>query len=258
MTELNSDKMVERDRYNSRFANAFNEYGFKASFGAGSIAPYLRAPYVFYEELIKNNIKPEHKVLELGSGSGLHTEVLLKTGAYVTASDIAPSSLMLLQKSLIPRYGEKLATQVADMESLTFEDGYFDAVTSAGSLSYGDPELVNREIKRVLKPGGIFICVDSLNHNPIYRFNRYLQFRRGQRTISTLERMPDMQRIKTFEKLFNSVEVSFFGSVTWAAPIFTCILGQDKTTKFFDAIDRFISVKQSAFKFVMIATNKFL
>ncbi len=252
MESLQNDKSTERDRYDSRSQKALLEDAANAS-GADSIDAVFREPYILYEKHITFYIQPDHKVLELGSGSGLHTEALLKTGAYITASDIAPSSLALLSKNLFPAYGEKLTTQVADMEFLPFNDQSFDVITSAGSLSYGDPELVNREIKRVLKPGGIFICVDSLNHNPVYRFNRYLQFRRGQRTMSTLERMPDMQRIQTFKELFSSVDVSFFGSLTWAAPIFKRILGKDKAAKFFDAFDRFIKVKRSAFKFVLVA-----
>lgn len=60
---------------------------------------------------------------------------------------------------------------VADMEQLPFENESFNIVTSAGSLSYGYQIKVDYEIRRVLKPNGFFICVDSLKHNPIYKIN---------------------------------------------------------------------------------------
>ena len=56
------------------------------------------------------------------------------------------------------------------MEKLPFRDNSFDAICSAGSLSYGDNLIVMNEIYRLLKTGGSFIAVDSLNNNPIFRF----------------------------------------------------------------------------------------
>ena len=68
------------------------------------------------------------------------------------------------------------------MELLPFDNEIFDIVACAGGLSYGDNKLVLNEIYRVLKPKGMFICIDSLNENPIYKFNRYLHYLRGNRT----------------------------------------------------------------------------
>ena len=61
-----------------------------------------------------------------------------------------------------------LTTCLADIECLPFKSNSFDVVVSAGVLSYGIHEVVLNEIHRVLAPGGCFICVDSLNHNPLY------------------------------------------------------------------------------------------
>ena len=57
------------------------------------------------------------------------------------------------------------------MESLPFKDKSFDIVACAGGLSYGDNKKVANEIYRVLKDNGSFICIDSLNENPFYKFN---------------------------------------------------------------------------------------
>jgi SAM-dependent methyltransferase len=248
------DKYIELERYDSRSSDLLQTSAqVEVLHGAQSIDIIYQAPYLHFEKHVKTNILPGHRVLEIGSGSGLHTRALLETGAHVTASDIAPSSLSLLKKSLDPEFGENLKTQVADMESLPFANATFDIVTSAGSLSYGDPDLVNSEIKRVLKPGGIFICVDSLNHNPIYKLNRYIQYLRGKRTVSTIERMPGFQRIESFKKIFGSVDVKFFGSLTWAAPLVKAIIGSEKTAKVFDSVDHIINVERSAFKFVLLA-----
>ena len=112
-------------------------------------------------------------MLEIGAGTGEFSTTLiaLASDGAVTATDISEASLQLLQQ----RYSNvaNLETKVADMEALPFEDESFDVVCSAGSLSYGDNLVVMNEIFRVLRGGGgRFICVDSLNHNPIYKVNR--------------------------------------------------------------------------------------
>ena len=111
------------------------------------------------------------------------------------------------------------------MEALPFSDNSFDVVTSAGSLSYGDNTIVMKEVFRVLKPDGIFVCVDSLNNNPIYRFNRWIHYLLGNRTRSTLLRMPTTKLIEAYRSLFGHVEVRFFGSIIWCIPLFVRLFG---------------------------------
>ncbi|HUQ48635.1 MAG TPA: class I SAM-dependent methyltransferase [Gemmatimonadaceae bacterium] len=252
------DKGVERQRYEERARLALVAAGQQQQreLGAAGIAAELRAPYTFYEHVISERVSPSHDVLELGAGTGFHTGALLRTGARVTASDISPSSLAVLESSLAGPSQGRLQTRVADIEALPFEPGSFDVVTCAGSLSYGDPKLVDAEILRVLRPGGAFICVDSLNHNPVYRLNRWINYRRGARTLSTLQQMPDTRRIDGLGRHFNSVNVRYFGSITWAMPLLVRVLGLSGASRLSDSFDDFIGVKRSAFKFVLTAEGK--
>jgi ubiquinone/menaquinone biosynthesis C-methylase UbiE len=221
-------------------------------FGSQTMSSYLQAPYIYYEQMISELIRPEHRVLELGAGAGLHTRVLLQTGAQVTASDISPNSLGLLKQQFKNVPGN-LKTEVADMESLPFDDSSFDVITSAGSLSYGDPILVDTEISRVLRPGGMLICVDSLNHNPVYRANRWLHYMRGNRSKSTLKRMPDLARIRALSKGFSIVNVRFFGAMSFAMPGIARLFGENTARAVSDRIDQLVGVRRSAFKFVVVA-----
>ena len=251
------DKSIDRERYEKRARPALDS---KARLdqrerGAAGISPALRAPYDFYEQLISELVSPGHEVLELGAGTGFHTAALLRTGAHVTATDISPSSLALIEKSLGSSAPGRLECRLADIESLPFESRTFDIVACAGSLSYGDPALVNAEISRVLRPGGAFVCVDSLNHNPIYRLNRWLNYRRGERTSSTLRRIPDMERIEAISRHFARVRIRYFGSLTWAMPVVERLLGSANAGRVSDAFDDFVGVKRSAFKFVMAAED---
>ena len=191
-------------------------------------------------------------MLELGAGSGLHTWALVQTGAVVTATDISPNALKLLKQRIV-KAGWHVNTQVPDMESLPFEDASFDLVSCAGSLSYGEPGRVNSEIRRVLRSGGTLICVDSLNHNPVYRINRWLHYLRGNRSKSTLKRMPDLARINTLGDGFSNVNAYYFGAFGFAMPVLARLLGDGIAQAASDRVDQLIGVKRLAFKFVLVA-----
>lgn len=251
---MESDKLIEMARYDARAVAQMSQSALATESLLGSYAmeAYLREPYLYYESRVAEFLGPGRKVLELGSGTGAHTRALLQTGAQVMASDISPSSLSLLRQRLSSTY-ENLKTAVADIENLPFDVNSFDVIVSAGSLSYGDPKLVDSEIRRVLRPGGSLICVDSLNHNPIYRFNRWMHYLRGNRSKTTLKRMPDLNRIKALGFDFSDVHVEYFGSLTFAMPMVASLVGDNIAKSVSDQFDRWIDVRRSAFKFVLVA-----
>ncbi len=251
---MDDDKQIERERYDARARSQLIAEAVAPSteFGSAGMPAYLRAPYLLYESKILELINSEDRVLELGAGSGLHTLSLVKSGAHVTATDISAHSLELLSQRM-KAAGENVETQVADMEALPFADDSFDVVACAGSLSYGSPVLVDSEIRRVLRAGGLFICVDSLNHNPIYRFNRLIHCYRGTRTRSTVERMPGLSRIRQISRYFLTVEAHYFGALSFVMPLLSRVIGGERARLFSDYVDRIVRVKRSAFKFVLIA-----
>lgn len=249
----NNDKLIERARYESRAKEKLaGTRGLgMAALGSSVIPASLQTPYLAYEKAIAELVKPGDRVLELGAGTGLHTSALLRTGAEVVASDLSPSSLQLLQKSFEKTPG-RLSIEVADMERLPFASGSFDVIACAGSLSYGEPALVNAEIARVLRPGGMLICVDTLNHNPIYRLNRWLHYLRGDRSISTLKRMPGLERINSLSGMFAQSDVRYFGAISFLMPVVSRLSGQTTAKALSDGFDTMLGVRRSAFKFVLV------
>lgn len=241
------EKFVERDRYDERARRGMSAVGS----GALHVRPALRAPYVAYERSLKECVSPGSRVLEIGAGTGEFTAASLSAGGKVIASDISRFSLAVLEK----RYGSNAAlrTCVADMESLPFPRLSFDVIASAGALSYGDGVRVREEVFRVLAPGGVFVCVDSLNHNPVYRLNRWWHFQRGRRSASTLRRMPTLSLIDAYRQRFGAAQVEFFGAISWAAPLVSKFLGESMAARCVDRFDRAVGVRRSAFKFVMVA-----
>lgn len=246
----NSDKGTENNRY-SKIAIELLE---KKSFSNLKVlsAP-LQSPYHYYNSLIRKYANSSTDVLEIGAGMGENTECLLETGASVCATDISKESLSVLKMRL---NHVKLTTVVADMEAFPFDNESFDMIVTAGSLSYGDNIIVLNEIYRILKPNGVFISVDSLSNSLIYRINRFFHYLKGERTWSTLERMPTLKLINAYEARFSEVETKFFGSISYLMPLLILLLGEKKSTNISNSFDRLINVKRSAFKYVLVARKK--
>jgi len=254
MTKRNSDldKKTEYFRYEQRARKLLNTQ-INEKLGATGVPLSLREPYSFYELQIRRHLKPNYRALEIGAGTGMHTQILLElvdTGE-VMVSDISESCLEVLINRY--RHNSRLSAKVADMECMPFPQSSFDIVTSAGCLSYGDNKKVMMEIYRVLKPGGIFVCVDSLNHNPLYRLNRWLKYVCGKRSLSTLRRMPRIETIECYRQYFGSVDVRFFGGVSWITPLLNFFIGEVRSASFSRTCDELFHIKRSAYKFVMTA-----
>lgn len=242
-----NDKKIEENRYNDRAKSSLKNNNFSST---NELSKSLRTPYIYYQNLIKKYTNSNSHILEIGAGQGENTEFLLATGASVCATDISQYSIEVIKKRFD---NEKLTTKVADMESLPFDNNSFDIVVSAGSLSYGDNDLVFNEIYRVLNERGLFIAVDSLNHHPIYRLNRYIHYLKGNRSFSVLQRMPTIKLLEKYKEKFGKIEVKYFGSISYLMPLIIKIFGNKKAKKISDKVDELFLIKRSAFKFVLIA-----
>ena len=97
-----NDKELELRRYDNR---AHMAGGKARRAGALSVAPFLRAPYTFYETCIKQRVRAQTRVLEIGAGTGEFTGAALDAGAAVTATDISEKSLEALAVRFGGRFG---------------------------------------------------------------------------------------------------------------------------------------------------------
>jgi len=248
------DTKNERERYDARAKQVLQNELAVNSCGYKGFVQALQKPYVSYYDRISSRVQKSTTVVELGAGDGQHSLHISELSDNFTATDISPVSLELLE-SRLHKEGARVKTQVADMVELPFEDNSVDVVTSAGSLSYADPTQVDAEILRVLKPEGCFICVDSLNHNPVYKMNRYIHYLRGHRTKATLRRMPNSKRLRALTQHFSEVEIEYFGSISFTVPLLHRLFGNGVATTisgFFDGIPVF---NRMAFKFVLCAVK---
>ena len=108
-------------------------------------------------------IAPGMRVLDVACGTGNVALPLARAGAVVTGVDIATNLLVQGRERAVSE-GLTVTFDEGDAEALPYADGAFDAVvTMFGAMFAPRPEVVARELGRVLKPGGVLAMA---NWNP--------------------------------------------------------------------------------------------
>jgi ubiquinone/menaquinone biosynthesis C-methylase UbiE len=114
------------------------------------------------------NIPAYAQVLDVGCGSGWATRLMAEKApsGRIVGIDIADEMITLARQTSASFANVEF--QVASAEKLPFSDGEFSHAFSMESLYYyADMLKALREIRRVLKPGGLFVTVvDLFKENP--------------------------------------------------------------------------------------------
>ncbi|MUV02646.1 bifunctional demethylmenaquinone methyltransferase/2-methoxy-6-polyprenyl-1,4-benzoquinol methylase UbiE [Flavobacterium rakeshii] len=110
-----------------------------------------------------SDTKPE-TVLDIATGTGDLAILMTQTGAKkITGLDISAGMLEVGRKKIAERKLDiKIDMVLGDSENIPFEDNSFDAITVAfGVRNFENLEKGLSEILRVLKPGGIFVILET-------------------------------------------------------------------------------------------------
>lgn len=106
--------------------------------------------------------------LDLGSGHGADTAALLGAGWSVTAVDASPVALRRLQET-----SPQARTVEHELPApLPFGDGHFDLVVAGLSLHYfrrAETRAIEREVHRVVRPGGTFVARVNAHDDTSFR-----------------------------------------------------------------------------------------
>lgn len=118
-----------------------------------SLSQY-RLPY----EVTHKTVSAPAKVLDWGCGNGHFSYFLTSQGIQTVGYSFDPAPDFLLQESLF-----KHVKAGTDPVTLPFESGSFDVVFSIGVLEHvhetgGEQKASVREIHRILKKNGLFLC----------------------------------------------------------------------------------------------------
>lgn len=110
-----------------------------------------------------------NNILDLGCGSGHVTYHLAPFAEKITAYDLIPEMVDIVEKQSNERGLNNVFTQLGVAENLPFDDQKFDCIISRYSAHHWqDIRQAIKEIKRVLQPKGKLIIFDVIgNSNPI-------------------------------------------------------------------------------------------
>ena len=153
----------------ARYAHEYDDLEkFWDSFEQDKLAPYIAQA-------------SDKEVLDAGAGTGRVSLRLQAAGAKVTALDISPEMLALLQQK-----EPEIEVVEGDMEAMPFEDEKFDMVFSSLALVHlKKPDVFLDECYRVLKDDGKLVLV-----NIHYRKPMTLKDNQGKYTIQGYNHFP--------------------------------------------------------------------
>jgi ubiquinone/menaquinone biosynthesis C-methylase UbiE len=108
--------------------------------------------------------------LDLGCGAGHAAFAIAKAGTAVTAYDLAPEMLAVVENAAMQRGLTDIKTQQGAAEQLPFADDYFDlVVTRYSAHHWSNVPTALGEVRRVLKPAGSLVVIDTVAaENPLF------------------------------------------------------------------------------------------
>jgi len=119
----------------------------------------IGGPFPRMLELVKAAVRGRARVLEVAAGTGLVTRVLADAAGQVIATDYASAMIEMLERRVREEGLSNVRCEQADIYSLRFGAGSFDAVVAANVLHLlPDLEGALAALRRVLDRGGKLVA----------------------------------------------------------------------------------------------------
>lgn len=112
-----------------------------------------------YHEFLLDQIPAQcHRILEIGCGTGGFSRLLARRAEKVLAIDLSTQMISLARErsELYPN----IDFVVGDVMAYQFADDQFDCIATLTTIHHLPTEIILRKIRKALKPGGVFVCLD--------------------------------------------------------------------------------------------------
>jgi ubiquinone/menaquinone biosynthesis C-methylase UbiE len=151
---------LEFEKYRKRGA-----YHWKNYFGSlFSIDSFLRGRYdMVIRHLKRSGITDSSSLLEVGCGDGALSGLIYKTfHCQITGIEPSPDGIRF-SREMFEAYGFKGTFEISEGYQFKYPDNHFDFIVLADVIEHLQyPDLMLKEMKRVLKPGGKAIVTTPL------------------------------------------------------------------------------------------------
>jgi SAM-dependent methyltransferase len=171
------------------------------------------------------------EVLDFGCGHAMAAVVLARRGARVTAFDLSGGYLLEARRRASAN-GVCLSLVQADGERLPFADSSFDRVWGNAILHHLDMARAARELRRVMRPGGVAVFCEPWGENPLLAWaRRGLPYPGKERTRD--ERPLRRRDLGPLREAFGGLEVEGYQLLSMARRV----LGEGKLSRALDWCD---------------------
>lgn len=198
-------KRIEEEHYD---ANPHSKNGFR------SRDIVVRKSHEAYEKCIRDFLDTRKSepilILDYGCGTGEKHFKFINTNVRLIGIDISGKSIEVAKKLQISE-GINAEYRVMDCEKMDFPDDTFDLILDYGTFSSLNINTALPEFKRVLKSNGSTILIETLGHNPLTNFARFVNVLKGRRTKWAATHIMKINDWKTITKEFKNSDIQHYG-----------------------------------------------
>lgn len=193
----------ERDFHNQRFSDdSGREERTRRFYDAISYG------FALYRQRVSEESKGR-RVLEYGCGTESLAFDLSHVAQQVVGIDISDVAIAQAQRIVNLRGLANVEFVVDNAEAMQLPDGTVDVVAGSGIVHHLDIAKSMRELRRVLRDGGIAIFAEPMGHNPAVNW-----YRNRTPELRTPDEHPLLARdLRAMGREFRSMKVTYFGMI---------------------------------------------